>query len=276
MTPSLIVRTGFHAVPNRARSYAAGLAALLKADLLLLHVRHDDLLAPESYGDSYHTWRGEQKTAYALQDLATSQPVPTEVDISDEALPYAVREAIRHRHPLLLVLDRPDPAIAAEELVVSTALNLLSRVPYPLLLVPGADGDACPPRRLLLAVDGQPFRLCPHQDLLRRLQSATQGTLNVVHVADAEHADASPAGVLGTVRENDLVDALADSSLHRVYHPTVVEGLLQEAARLGADLLVVVARPHGFFGRLFHESVTARLLRQSPIPVLVLPAEAEV
>ena len=112
MTLSLIVLTDFHAVPNRALSYAAGLAIPLKADLLLLlHVRHDDLLAPEEYGDSYHTGRGERKTAYALQDLATSQPVPTEVAVSDEALSYAVREAVRHRHPLLLVLDRPDPVL---------------------------------------------------------------------------------------------------------------------------------------------------------------------
>ena len=275
MTPSLVVLTDFHAVTNRALSYAAGLAVPLKAHLLLLHARHDDLLAPEEYGDSYHTWRGEQKTAYALQDLAISQPVPTEVDISDEALPYAVREAVRHRHPLLLVLDRPDPTIAAEELVVRTALNLLRHAPYPLLLVPGAGWDAFPPRRLLLAVDGQPFGLRPHQDLLRQLLLATQGTLDVVHVAGDERAGAGPAVVLGTVRENDLVDALADSSLHQVYHPTAAGGILQEAARLEADLLVVVARPHGLIGRLFHDSVTGRLLRESPIPVLVLPAEAE-
>lgn len=98
--------------------------------------------------------------------------MPTEVDISDEALPYAVREAVRHRHPLLLVFDRPDLAITAEELVGSTALNLLQIAPYPLLLVPGADGHAFPPRRLLLAVDGQLFGLHSHQDLLRRLLAA--------------------------------------------------------------------------------------------------------
>ena len=275
MTPSLVVLTDFHAVKNRALSYAAGLAVPLQAHLLLLHARHDDLLAPEEYGDSYHTWRGEQKTAYALQDLAARQPVPTEVDISDEALPYAVREAVRHRHPLLLVLDRPDPAIAAEELVVRTALNLLRHAPYPLLLVPGADGTTFPPRRLLLAVDGQPFALRPHQDLLRQLLLATRGTFDVVHVAGSEHGGLRPAVVLGTVCENDLVDALPDSSLHRVYHPTAAGGILQEAARQAADMLVVVARPHSWMGGLFHDSVTGRLLRESPIPVLVLPAEAD-
>ena len=275
MTPSLIVLTDFHAVTNRALSYAAGLAVPLQAHLLLLHARHDDLLAPEQYGDSYHTWRGEQKTAYALQDLATSQPVPTEVDISDEALPYAVREAVRHRHPLLVVLDRPDPAITAEELVVRTALNLLRHAPYPLLLVPGAGGKVSPPRRLLLAVDGQPFALRPHQDLLRQLLRATQGTLDVLHVTvDGEDTPGSTV-LLGTVRDNDLVDALAESSLHQVYQSTVVAGVLKEAARQSADMLVVVGRPHSWLGGLFHDSTTTWLLRESPIPVLVLPAEAE-
>jgi len=275
MTPSLVVLTDFYAVTNRALSYAAGLAVPLKAHLLLLHARHDDLLAPEEYGDSYHTWQGEKKTAYALQDLATNQPVPTEVDISDEALPYAVREAVRHRHPLLLVLGRPDPAVTAEELVVRTAMNLLRHAPYPLLLVPGAGWDAFPPRRLLLTVDGQPFSLRPHQDLLRQLLLAMQGTLDVVHVADNERDGAGPIAVLGTVRENDLVDSLADTSLHQVYQSSVVAGVLKEAARQSADMLIVVARPHSWLGGLFHDSTTARLLRESPIPVLVLPAEAE-
>ncbi|WP_310394194.1 universal stress protein [Hymenobacter sp.] len=275
MTSSLVVLTDFHAVTNRALSYAAGLAVPLRAHLLLLHARHDDLLAPEQYSDSYHTWRGEQKTAYALQDLASEQPVPTEVDISDEALPAAVREAVQHRHPLLLVLGRPDPTIAAEELMVRTALNLLRHAPYPLLLVPTVGWAGDPPRRLLLAVDGQPFRLRPHQDVLRQLLAATRGTLDVLHVvADGEDTPGS-AALLGAVRENDLVDALAESSLHVVYQSSVAAGVLEEAARQGADLLVVVARPHSWLGGLFHDSTTGRLLRESPIPVLVLPAKAE-
>ena len=65
MTPSPVVLTDFHAVTNRALSYAAGLAVPLKAHLLL-HARHDALLVPEEYGDSYHIWRDERKTAHAL------------------------------------------------------------------------------------------------------------------------------------------------------------------------------------------------------------------
>ena len=246
----------------------------LHAHLLLLHARHDALLAPEEYGESHHTAQGERKTAYALQELATEQRVPTEVDISDDSLPTAIHEAVQHRHPLLLVLGRPDPVVTPTDLVTSTAMRLLRDVPYPLLLVPSPGWDAFPPRRLLLVVDGQPFSLRPNQDLLRRLLEATQGTLEVVHVVGEGETMPGPETLLGTVRENDLVDALPDSCLHQVYQATVHSGVLEEAAQLNADMLVIVARPHSWLGGLFHASVTARLLRESPVPVLVLPAEA--
>lgn len=279
MTDSLVVLTDFYAVSNRALSYAAGLAVPLRAHLLLLHVRHDELLAPADYGNGYQTWRSDQKTARALQDLATAQPVPTEVAVSEESLPGAVHEAVQQHHPLLVVLARPDPLVTSEALVVSTALNMLRHAPYPLLLVPPVGWDAFPPRRLLLVVDGQPFRLRPHQNLLRRLLAATQGTLGLVYVvttaetAPPDPPGYDPAGVLRTVRDNDLVDELPASSLHQVHHASVVAGVLEAASRQPADMLVVVARPHGLLGGLFHHSVTAQLLRESPIPVLVLPAE---
>lgn len=273
MPASLVVLTDFYAVSNRALSYAAGLAVPLGAHLLLLHVRHDELLAPADYGDSYHTWRSDQKTSYALRKLAADQPVPTEIKVSEESLAGAVREAGQHQPPLLVVLARPDPAIAPEGLVVSTAMSLLRHAPYPLLLVPAAGWDAVLPRHLLLAVDGQPFRLRPHQDLLRRLLAATQGTFDVVHVIMEETAQHSPAPVLETVSENNLVNSLPERNLHQVYQITAVDGILEEAARQQTDMLVVVARPHSLFGRLFHESVTAQILRESPIPVLVLLAE---
>lgn len=80
MAPSLVVLTDFFAVTNRALSYAAGLAVPLKANLLL-HVRHNELLAPAAFS-SRSTPEGAQKTFYALEKLAAEQPVTAEVDIS--------------------------------------------------------------------------------------------------------------------------------------------------------------------------------------------------
>ena len=274
MTPTIVVLTDFFAVTNRALSYAAGLAVPLNAQLVLLHVRYDGMPVPEGYDDQ-HTLRGEQKTDRALLKLAADQTVPTEVDVSEGFLPAALTEAVRRHHPLFVVLARPSDATEPTELFTSVVMDVLRHAPLPLLVVPTAGWDKFPPRRMLMAVDGQPFAFPDqdHQEVLSRLLHATQATLDVVHVTDDAQARPDAGAVLQTVRANDLVNVFAESRLHEVYSPTVVAGVLEEAARQEADMLVLVARRHSLLGSLFHRSVTARLLREIPIPVLILPAE---
>ena len=76
-----------------------------------------------------------------------------------------------------------------------------------------------------------------------------------------------------TLRANGLADALIETRLHKEYHSTVTDGVLEEVARQHANMLVVVVRRHTLLGSLFHRSITAQLIAQSPFPVLVLPAE---
>ena len=269
--PPLVVLTDFFAPTNRALDYAAALALPLRARLVLLHVLHDGLLAPAEY-NSRRARQGEHQAIAALEQLAAQQPVPTRVDVSEDFLPDATREAVRRHQPLLLVLGRPDAATAAVEVVSSAALDVLRHAPHPLLLVPAEGWGAYPPRRLLLAVDGDPFRLTNYHDVLRRLLRATAGTLDVVHVGTND-APSTSATVLQTIYANNLVDSSNAPPLHQVRQATAAGGILQEATRLRADLVVVVARRHSLLGGLFHDSVTARLLRESPIPVLLLPAK---
>ena len=270
MASPLVVLTDFYAVTARALSYAAGLAVSLKAELVLLHARHDVLLAPIDYGP--YSPISHNATDRALQTLADEQPVPTRVDVSDRELTEAVRIAVRHHQPLLLVLGRPETADAPVEIVTGTAMDLLTTVPYPLLVVPPPAGDTLPPRRLLLAVDGEPFELLQHQDVVRQLLHMADGTLNVVRVTDDSHARLGAEAILRTVADNNFTEVLPPSRLYEVYDRSVVSGILAEAARQEADLLVVVARHHSLIGSLFHRSVTAQLLERSPVPVLVLPA----
>ena len=274
MLPCIVVLTDFFAVSNRALSYAAGLAVPLKAHLLLLHAQHDQLLAPDEFGE-YHTWAGGQKTFYAMEKLAAAQPVPTEIDLSDNPLSAAVREVLRERELLLVVLGQPGFEGAPVELVPRTAMSLLRRVACPLLLVPAMGWDKFPPRRLLLAVDGKAFTLGAQQSVIHRLLRTLQGTLEVVHITDDEHQRPIASALLGTIMQNDLVEDTLEEPLplHERCHARVASGVLEVAAQQKADVLVVVARHHSFMGNLFHRSITAQLIQESPIPVLVLPAE---
>jgi nucleotide-binding universal stress UspA family protein len=274
MSPSIIVLADFLDDSNRVLSYAAGLAVPLKAHLLLLHARHNQLLAPDDF-DTCLTLAGEQKTFYALEKLAAAQPVPTEVDITNDSLFDAVREIIRERELLLVVMGQSGFAGTLPELVTRTAMGLLRRVACPLLLVPAVGWDQVPPRCLLLAVDCEPFKLGAQRSTVYRLLRALQGTLEVVHITDDEHPRPTASALLDTITQNDLVEDTLDGSLHlhERHHAHVASGVLEEVAQLKADMLVVVARHRSFWGSLFHQSITAQLIQESSIPVLVLPAE---
>ena len=75
-----------------------------------------------------------------------------------------------------------------------------------------------------------------------------------------------PASIPGT---RDAPLALHDAA---DYEPAT--GILRAVAEAQADLLILITRPRSFLGSLFHHSVTAKLLENCPIPVLVLPADA--
>lgn len=271
MTPALVVLTDFFAVSNRALSYAAALAVPLQAHLVLLHVRHDGLLSPEEY--SHPHARRERQTEQTLHALADCQPVPTQVEISEAFLPDAVADAVCHHQPELLVLGRPGTAVQPAEVIVGTAMDLLRHVPYPLLTVPTMGWDTFPPRRLALAVDDDEFSLYKNQEIVKDLLESLHGTLSVVHVTDKKDPGAATGRrAMHAVRHSDIAPLPPETELHLVYHPDAAAGILQGAAELQADLLIVIARRHSLLGSLFHRSVTAQVIGESPIPVLVLPA----
>ena len=271
MTPALVVLTDFFAVSNRALSYAAGLAVPLRAHLVLLHVRHDGLLSPEAYTHR-EAWH-ERQTERALHELADCQPVPTQVEISEEFLPEAVADAVRHHHPELLILGRPGTAVQPVEVIVSTAMDLLRHVPYPLLTVPTVGWDTFPPRRLVLAVDGNEFSLYKNQEIVKDMLESMQGELSILHVTNKKDPGAAAGHrALHAVRHSEVAPLPPHAQVHLVYHPDAAAGILQGAAELQADLLIVIARRHSLLGSLFHRSVTAQVISESPIPVLVLPA----
>ncbi len=274
MSLSLVVLTDFFAVANRALAYAAGLAVPLHARLVLLHVRHNALPVPPGSGYR-HSLAGERQTDRALQQLAAAQPVPTAVEVAEAFMADALLDVAHRQESLLMVMARLGSAAAPSPQLTETVMALLRETPHPLLLVPEAGAEPELPRRLLLATDGEPFRLHDllHQRVLNQLLHATGGILSAVLVGPHPQAHPNPAATATAIRTACMVDDLPASRHHAVRHHSVVEGVLAEAARQQADLLVVVARHHSLLGSLFHRSVTAQLIEQSPIPVLVLPAQ---
>jgi nucleotide-binding universal stress UspA family protein len=272
MAASLLILTDFFQAANHALDYATNLAAPLNARLVLLHVRRDSVLDPDMFTGQL-TNLNKQAIDLALNSVAHNLPVPVVAEIGNGRVAYAVADAVSRHHPLLVVLGRPDQHGTPDELVQTTSLDILQTTPFPMLVVPHSIGSTAPPRRLLLAVDGNPFSLGEHAGPVRHLLATLGAEVTVLHVLPETVPTELAPLVVDSVVRTGLVGEVPAIHTRTVIDNSPARGILSIAKPADYDLLVIIAREHSFLGGLFHHSVTQQVLLNSPIPVLVLPAK---
>jgi len=270
--PTLLVLTDFFQAAERALDYATNLAAPLGARLVLLHVRRDSLLDPEALSGELSNLNASA-VRLALNSLTHDLPVPVVAEVGHGLLLPAVTDAVSRHHPALIVLGRPERDDLPDELASTTALEIIQHAPYPLLVVPAKLASASPPRRLLLAVDGEPFSLGEYAGMARHLLRALGAELTILHCSADAATPAIAAAALDTVQSTGLTLELSAPRVQQVVVTDPAEGILTAARAADYDAVVLLARRRSVLGRLFHRSVTARVLLHSKLPVLVLPAE---
>lgn len=269
MSAPLLVLTDFRQPAHRALDYATNLAAALAAPLLVLHVRRTAAFDAERFTGRI-TPRSTEATALALRSLTNHLTVPAVTEVQEGPLAEAVATALEQHRPGLLLLGRPDNEMLPDELVSTTALELLRTAPCPMVVVPPQTGLALP-RRVLVAVDADSFSLGKHAHFIQSVFSRLPSQLTVLHVS--AEPDATGAAAAAEALKQAGITGEAAPRLRPLVRPEVAASIVEQAATGEFDLVVVVARPHTLLDRWFHRSVTAHVLLHSPVPVLVLPAE---
>ncbi|MCI1188622.1 universal stress protein [Hymenobacter sp. DH14] len=272
MDPSLLILTDFFQAANRALDYATNLARPLNARLVLLHVRRDSILDPEMFTGEISNL-SQEAIDLALNSVARNLPVPVVAEVGHGRVAFAVADAVVRHHPLLVVLGRPNYADTPDELVQTTSLDVLRTAPYPMLVVPHGIGSTVPPRRVLLAVDGHPFTLGEHAGATHHLLTALGVDITVFHVVPDTGPDELPPIVLDSVTRTGLLADLPSAQCRTVVDGHAATAILAAAQPADFDMVILIARHRSFMGSLFHRSVTARVMLESRVPVLVLPAQ---
>ncbi|TGE23885.1 universal stress protein [Hymenobacter aquaticus] len=275
---TIIAFAGFYEGARQAVRYADTLAQALQTSLVLLHVNRASMFDPyEMLGEEFRQdeLRRQTETAAALYRQAEGLTTPATVEITTDLLPVVAQDLAKRHHPVLFVLGQPEPGGAGASVEADCA-DLLRTLQYPVLVVPRGAAVQEPPRRFLIAADREPFLLGPNARPLRQLL-ATLGTAVVVaHVSGTTADDAGCGAALRAVQTSGLVEGITTPELRGYVHHHSDAGLLRAAQDTQADMVIVLARERSYLGELFHRSVTARLLAQSPVPVLVLPTATEV
>lgn len=268
MAAALLVLTDFRQPANRALDYATTLATALAAPLVVLHVRRTAAFDAERFSGRI-TPRSTEAAALALNSLTDHLAVPAVAEVQQGRVAEAVASALEQHRPALLVLGRPDTEELPNELVSTTALELLRTAPCPMLVVPPQAALAAP-RRVLVAADEEGFTLGEQARFVHSFFTQVPEQLTVLHVSP--EPDGVGAAAAAEALKRAGITGPATPRLRPLVHPDVAAGIVEQAATGEFDLVVVVARPRTLLGRLFHRSVTAYVLLHSPIPVLVLPA----
>ncbi|SHJ81611.1 Universal stress protein family protein [Hymenobacter daecheongensis DSM 21074] len=277
MKPCFVVLTDFSPAAERARAYAAALAAPLGAELHLIHV-----FLPMPTTTEYGTVLPILDTSYvpdtrrSLEMVAAALPVPATAELLETSWTDAVEQALDKYHPLVLVAGLTATNGLLDEWLSNRALPLAHQTGYPLLLVPEHLPDAAlrPPHRLALAVEDQDFRLAPGARAAAPMLDALGTEIVTLCVLTPEQRTGGWDGLCAAQRCG-LASTMAHSGLHKVVSELPASGILQGVRELQADVLALLDRGHGWVHKLFSGSVTDHVLRHTRVPVLLLSAPTE-
>ena len=274
MTPNIIVLTDFSLAAERARAYAAVLAAHLKAELHLVHV-FLPLPVTTEYGmvlpvldESY-----VPETYRCLQHVAETMPVPTTAEVLEADWPGAIAQALEKYQPLLMVAGLTATSGFLDEWFSNRAVPLPHQTGCPLLLVPEhlPDASLYLPRRLALAVEDLPFQLAPAALAVAPLLDGLNLDVVAVTVWAEEESAGGWAGLLAA-QQCGLAASMPSCGLHKVMNEQPGSGILEAVYGLEADLVALLDQGHGWAHKVFSGSVIGYVLRHTPVPVLLLSA----
>jgi nucleotide-binding universal stress UspA family protein len=270
---TIIVPTDYSDAALHATEYAAQLARILQAELILLHVfQRPTLISTTLEVNSLTQLALEHKeklTVLAAQ-IADKYEVRVDKIAATGHLPEILDEVVRQKQAGLVVIGMHALNIAERLLIGSTTTAVMEYANYPLLVVP-QEASFQPLKHLLFACEYHYLTGQTKLPVLKELALAFNGEIEVLHIEE-------PEMVTGKIGERVQTGQHLDRLLRGVSHSyafieeeDIAKGILQRIQTYEANLLALVPREHRIWDILFNKSITRKLIWQMQIPLLVLP-----
>lgn len=270
---NIIAPVDFSPLSVNAANYAACMALTLKKDLVLLHV----IQTPVVYGEVPMPLGEFESSALeateALEQLAkrlqTSLPEPitihTQVKIGSPV--YELIQLSAAPETFAIAMGTRGAGAMERFFLGSTTSSVLQDADCPVMVVP-KDFTFVKPQKIALASDLKDVVQCTPQKWIGNLLETYNAELEILH-CDPDYAEFEPA----IMQEGLLLDTLFNAQKHnfRFLHSGQTESsILEYAAANGVDILIIVAKKHGFIEDLFKHQHTGTFVRNAHMPVLVL------
>jgi nucleotide-binding universal stress UspA family protein len=267
---NILVPTDFSSTAQHAADYAAALCRELQASLILFHA----YLLPLAFGEvpivlvTGDELRKSSEEGLRKEAERLSAGAPLQIEcIARMGMPMdEIKDLVKERNVDLVIMGSKETD-GLDKLFGSTTNSAINNLKKPLLVVP-EQASFSRFNKITYASDlhFQDSLECfePLLSLVRRFNAH----LSVIHVKK-EGKELSGEQQAGKTRLESILGNIGHD-FQIMEYPGFEKGIVEYLNREKADLLVVVARDHNFFDRIFAHHTSKDLSNKTRLPLLIL------
>ncbi|MEM6265822.1 MAG: universal stress protein [Bacteroidota bacterium] len=274
---TILLPTDFSPHAHNAFNYALGLAEACHAKVILFHAYHYNasgaFYVPTELIDVVNLDQKDSalKSMERYQKIANAQagkdvrvdPVMVQGFAIDEILEYT------QANPVDLIIMGTRGASGFEgRLLGSVTLSLLERSQVPVIALP--DGAEFSPINQIAYATNYEEQDSNALDRLLDFAFLNHAEIHCVHVSGKPGPDEQQRKNM-LERQFDWEVTMKDLDFTELEEQDVVKGLLNFINERPMDMLAMLSHRRGFWGRMFHQSISNEVARQIKIPLMVFP-----
>lgn len=269
---TIIAPTDFSLNAENALNYAADMATVVGANLILMHVYSIPIPVSEVPVPLMDSKELEEELTEKLREIKhslddrTGGRVHIEIIVKSGNTNWEIEEFCRQVQPYALVLGAESTGPLQRVFFGGVTLNAISRSEWPVIVVPPnikfksirRIGLACDFRKVVDSIPSKEIK-----DIVREFRAE----LHVLHVSMDNNVKANAE----TVEESGwLQEILGD--LNPKYHFLIDDNPEVAIARFAdvnsIDLLMVIPKKHNLLARIFEHSHSKSLVLHSHVPIM--------
>ncbi len=277
---TILVPTDFSPNATKALDYAAQLAQMAGANIVIMHVTdlthasmNENVILPEAF-DKDIIDAANEKLNILVQVTREISGQKVDKQLYNGFVTDAIEEAAKENNADLVVMGTLGNAAIKEKLFGSITAKLISHLPVPILAIPLLYEWEIP-KNILLAVnhfDEQPSTLLPIIELARLLGA----TLNVTIFTNEDRA-----GAVDYLQHKKDIDLFCRNMQHDfpelnivpapVYGHNFEDAITNYIAENPTEMLVMITHKRNFLESIFSRSMTRKMSYHTDIPLLSIP-----
>lgn len=271
---TILVPTDFSSAAFNAIEYAAEIAKLSGAKLILFHVYNIPVMPAEAPV----TMPIKQIEEEALQELrhiksrllsaAGSENLVIEYECRLGFPAAEIRTFSEECRAGLIVMGMEGSDMLTEKLIGSITTTLIRKAACPVLAV-AENVKFRSVKKIALACDYEKMDARATLAPLKELAQLFRSDIYVLNVVGEEQQVPAISKAVEGIRIDHVLEGTSHS-FYAVENKDVATGINQFAEKRKIDMIAMVPHEHSFFGALFHEPDTRRMAFHSTVPLLVL------